>query len=329
MLSSRSRESYKMSILSVESPSSFVFCCRGVGFSLILLAAAFAFADETKNTQTPEKNAEEAAIRAMGDAFVDAFNRGDAKALAAQWTENGTLADERGVIFKGRKAIEKEYSSLFKAYPGVRIEIVVQSIEYPSSNVAIEDGFATAVTKKGAPPSASRYSAVHLKEDGKWLMASVRESSVPIASNYSKLQDLEWLLGTWEAQSGGTAVRSEIRWIANKSFLERKYTVKKNGIEDSSGVQIVGWDPQACQIKSWTFDSNGGHGTGIWSAAPEGWDIKSSGVLPDGTATSSQDVLIRIPGEEKVFGWRSTERKAGQIELPDSVEVSFEKIAEK
>ena len=72
-------------------------------------------------------------------------------------------------------------------------------------------------------------------------MTSVRESSVAVPSNYFRLQDLEWLLGTWEAKSADTVVRSEIRWIANKSFLERKYAVKKDGIEYSSGVQIIGW----------------------------------------------------------------------------------------
>lgn len=42
-----------------------------------------------------DKNSPEAAIRAAADALVQAFNRGDAKALAARWTANGSLTDER------------------------------------------------------------------------------------------------------------------------------------------------------------------------------------------------------------------------------------------
>ena len=157
-------------------------------------------------------------------------------------------------------------------------------------------------------------------------MASVRESSIAIPSNYAKLQELEWLVGDWECKNGDTAVRTEIRWIAGKSFLERSYSVKKNGIEFSSGNQIVGWDPQGRRVKSWSFDSAGGHGTGLWSATPEGWNIKSTGVLPDGTTVSALDCLIRVPGEGQVFGWRSTERKAGQVDLPDTEEAVFEKF---
>jgi len=42
-----------------------------------------------------------------------------------------------------------------------------------------------------------------------------------------------------------------VRWIANKSFLQREYTTRKDGIIASSGTQIIGWDPQAKQVRSW------------------------------------------------------------------------------
>jgi hypothetical protein len=53
-------------------------------------------------------NANEAHIRAGAQAFIKAFNAGDAKALAEMWTANGTIADEQGNVFKGRKAIEEQ-----------------------------------------------------------------------------------------------------------------------------------------------------------------------------------------------------------------------------
>lgn len=39
---------------------------------------------------------ETAAIRVNSQEFVVAFNRGDAKALAAHWTENGDVVDGAG-----------------------------------------------------------------------------------------------------------------------------------------------------------------------------------------------------------------------------------------
>ena len=172
----------------------------------VILAAIsqMAVADEAAQ---PSKD--EAAVRATADAFIKAFNRGDAKAVAALWTPNGTLADDRGEIFKGRETIENQYASFFKAQPGAKIEIAIQSIDFPTPGMAIEDGVATVVTKRGGPPTASRYTAVHVLQDGQWRMATVRESNVPIPSNYPRLEQFDWLIGKWEAKSEKTTIRTE------------------------------------------------------------------------------------------------------------------------
>jgi uncharacterized protein (TIGR02246 family) len=298
-------------------------CFTSLALAIALAANAFA-AEAEKSSRA----ADEAAIRASAKEFAAAFARGDAKAIAAMWTENGTLSDERGQIFKGRKAIEDEYAALFKAEPNATIEIAIQSIEFPAPNMAVEDGVARIVSKQGAHPVASRYTAVHAREDDKWRMATVRESAIELPSNYAALKPLEWLVGKWELKSGGTTIENKIHWVANRSFLEREYTVREEGVATSSGMQIIGWDPQAGQIHSWSFDSAGGHGQGLWTAAADGWRIESRGTLPDGTPTVSQDRLIRVPGEDDVFGWQSTERRAGDDRLPDLAEVVLDRVAE-
>jgi uncharacterized protein (TIGR02246 family) len=269
-----------------------------------------------------------AAIQASELVFVAAFDRGDAKAVAALWTVEGSLVDDQGQTFKGRKAIEEEYAAFFKANAGARIEVAIQSIETPTPDTAVEDGIARVISREGAAPVASRYTAFHVLHDGKWLMASVRETAIELPSNYPQLRDLSWLVGSWETKSEGKSVHTTIRWIADRSFLQREYTVRQNGVTMSSGTQIIGWDPQAEKIRSWSFDA-GGHGTGYWTAAAEGWSIESRGMLADGTPTSSRDLMIRIPDENDVFGWRSTERKAGGADLPDTDEVSLERIVQK
>lgn len=290
---------------------------------ITLLSSAAAIAQDPA-TQPAVENT----IRAGAADFTQAFDTGDAKKIAAQWTENGSLVDEAGQTFKGRKAIEDEYAKLFKEHAGARIEIKIQSVEVPSPGVAIEDGAATVFTKD-APPTSSRYTAVHIQQNGKWLMATVRESHVDAPSNYGRLQALEFLVGRWQAKSDDAQVDTDIHWIANKSFLIRNYTVRRAGAVASLGVQIIGFDPLAGRIRSWSFDSSGGYGVGQWTAAPDGWRIESTGVLADGTPTSSRDTLVRVAGEDNTFGWRSTNRTAGGAALPDTPEVVLDRAKEK
>ena len=296
--------------------------------SLVLLLCWCETGSAVAAEKSPDGKSKTAAIRATADAFAKAFDHGDAKAIAALWMENGTLADDEGRFFKGRKAIEDAYAAFFQQNAGLRMRIAVQSLDFPAPNMAIEDGIAS-VTTNESPRTASRYTAVHVLQDGKWLMASVRESPIDVPSNYSRLQQFAWLVGKWEAKSEDATVQNDIRWIANKSFLQRDYTVRQGGIITSSGMQIIGWEPQSGQIKSWSFDSSGGHGTGVWTPTPEGWHITSAGVLADGTTTSSQDFLIRIGGEDDVFGWRSFARRAGTSVLPDLPEAVMERLPEK
>jgi len=271
----------------------------------------------------------EAAIRATADAFVQAFDRGDAKAVAALWTTNGSVVDDRGQLFKGRKAIEDEYQAFFKAYPGAKMEVAIKSLDFPSPTTAVEDGTARVVVRGPSPPVASHYTVFHVQEGGKWLMAAVRETAIPLFSSSGRLEELGWLIGSWKTKSEGATVNTSFRWVANKSFIQREYRVQQSGTATSSGTQIIGWDPQAERIRSWSFDSSGGHGTSLWSTVPEGWLIESTGTLADGTPTSSRELLIRVAGEDNVFGWRSFDRRAGRAALPDLREVVLDRVSEK
>ena len=54
---------------------------------------------------------------------------------------------------------------------------------------------------------------------------------------------------------------------------------------------FIGWDPQSGQIKSWLFDSNGGHGEGLWTrTGDKEWVVKAQGVLRDGRPTSATQI---------------------------------------
>jgi uncharacterized protein (TIGR02246 family) len=299
-----------------------------LGLCLIDRAERPAFAAQGDDRPAAEKSVE-AAIRAAENVFVQAFNRGDAKAVAELWTPNGSLADDRGRLFKGRKAIEDEYARFFAEHRGVKIEVAIESIEQPAPGVAIEVGTARVVIQGVIVPTASRYTAIHVLADGQWRMASVCESSIELPSSYSRLQDLGWLVGRWEARNGDTTVLTTFRWTANQSYLQREYTVRKGGVTESSGLQIIGWDPQAGRIRSWSFDSTGGNGSALWTPVGNGWQMDSRGVLADGTPTSSLDALVRVAGENDVFGWRSINRRIAGRPLPDLREVVLERLPER
>jgi uncharacterized protein (TIGR02246 family) len=275
------------------------------------------------------KIAPDTAIRLTAKAFVEAFNRGDANALAAMFTTGASVADDEGEVLRGQTAIRDEYARLFKAYPGAKIHVAVKSVEFPTPEMAIEDGVSQVSAEHAGPPVISRYTACHVLINGKWLMASVREAKIAVASNHSRVESLAWLVGTWKAERDGMEVESKIHWFANKSFLEREYNVSDDGIVISSGRQIIGWDPKAGKIRSWSFDASGGYGTGLWTATADGWQIETTGVLADGTPTSSRDILIRVPGENNVLGWKSIGRSRGEVSLPDAPEVVLDRIVGK
>ena len=197
----------------------------------------------------PKEHHEASAIRAGEVAFVRAFNRGDAKAVAALWTPDGSLADDQGRLFKGRRAIEDEYAAFFKEHQGQRLK----SPSSPSNCLPRTRPWKTAwpgvMTKDGTPPVASRYTAVHVRQGGKWLMASVRESGIELPSNYDQLQDFEWLVGTWETKADDTAVHTTVRWLPGQEFPGARVSVLKGGVQESSGLQIIGWDAQAGKVR--------------------------------------------------------------------------------
>src|SRR5262249_27331935 len=146
---------------------------------------------------------EHAAIRAGSQAFAAAFNKKDAKALAALWTEAGDYVDDSGNRVVGRGAIEKAYASYFAENPRAQIRICIDSVRLLSDSTAIEDGRAFVDPPPVGAPGYGKYIAVHVKAGDTWLMSTVRDTRVETVSGYEKVADLEWLIGTWTAEEQG------------------------------------------------------------------------------------------------------------------------------
>jgi len=60
-----------------------------------------------------EISGDENSIINNAKAFVDAFDKGDAKAVAAFWAEDGDYVDLNGRHLQGRSAIENSFKEVF------------------------------------------------------------------------------------------------------------------------------------------------------------------------------------------------------------------------
>ena len=107
------------------------------------------------NTCRADQAEDEAAIRQSDEAYVTAYNKQDAKALAAMWSPEAVYVDpETGKKAVGRAEIEKEFAETFTAAKDAKLEIDVKAIKFLSPNVAVESG--TARTIRWARSGARR-----------------------------------------------------------------------------------------------------------------------------------------------------------------------------
>ncbi|NLX96404.1 MAG: SgcJ/EcaC family oxidoreductase [Rhodopirellula sp.] len=293
-------------------------------FGILLLAAQFSGAGAAQEGQhgrdkPAAQNPELEAIRRASAAFVDAFNRGDAKGVAALWTEDGEYIDEAGQIFKGRTPIEEEYARFFAEHPGAKIQIAVESLRLLSPNAAIEEGQAAVDAESAGAAGLSQYTAVHIKLDGKWLMAVVRDAGTGSGAAVRSAADLDWLIGTWVAEEHGVKTESVCRWVADEHFIERKYTTTQVDGTKTTGVQLIGWNPQGGHVQSWDFSPDGGHAVGVWVPVEGGWQARVQGTTGDGLSTTAVNRLMRL--DDNAYVWQSVQRCLGESVLPDTGEV--------
>jgi len=268
---------------------------------------------------------EESAIRQAAKEFVAAYDKGDAGAVAAHWTADGEYAIGQKTV-KGRDAIAKLYGEFLRANPGSKMDVKIASVRLLAPTVVLEEGTASVTNSANSPASASAYSAVHVKQGNKWLMASVRESEVPTVETDRDLSELDWLVGNWSAGKDKTTVALTCDWIVNKHFLRVEAAGKGSGSDMPSGMQIIGRDPMSGQIVSWFFSADGGHGFGSWEKAGSRWLIQTAGVTADGSPTSASNMLYRA--DKNVLSWQSINRRRGDTPLPDVKEVVIERVAD-
>jgi uncharacterized protein (TIGR02246 family) len=266
----------------------------------------------------PNAAAEKAALQKRAEEFVAAFNKGDADAVAAFWAPEGDYMDQAGETLKGRQTIAAAFRKQFEAVKGGKMRIHPTSLRFVKPDLAIEDGITEVVPSDGGPPTAARYTVVHVKVDGRWYLSSVRDAVATPSTNAQYLQPITWLLGDWvdEGQKG-EQVEVSYTWAENQNFLVSSFATTSKGAPIAGGTQWVGWDAANKSIVSWTFDSNGGHAQAIWSTdGPNKWTAKTVATLGDGQKLTATNTLTKVDADH--FTWRSTGRTLDGKSLPDT-----------
>ncbi len=238
-------------------------------------------------------------IRDMLTGYLRAFNRHDAAAAAAHWAptaENMNL--DSGEVTAGREAVQAVFTALFTTEPATTIDIDVASIRPVRNDVAVIDGVSRVAYADGEV-IGSRFSAVAVRHEGRWLFESVREAaSEKVAGTPQPLDELAWLVGCWENVGQGVIAGARCDWAPGGGFLVRCHSVQpidahaerpRAGDAAIPGLlpagaspsreltEIIGWDPEQQAFRSWIFSADGRFAEATWRRDSETWTIDVEG----------------------------------------------------
>ncbi len=264
--------------------------------------------------------AAESAVRKEIASYLAAFNAHDARLTASHWTLEGVYVSQPdSERVAGREAIERDLETLFAEDTERKLALSTESIEFISPGVALERGKATVTTQAGETV-ASSYRTIYLKQGDRWLIDRVTEEIVPeVKSNYEKLKGLEWIIGNWVDPVDGKKVKIECSWTRNKNYISRAYTISAETETESSGLQIIGWDPKQKEIRSWLFDSSGTFVFGTWHQQQDRWVVPSVATFADGTTGSFTSIFK--PLEDGNYTWQKVNQVIDGEILPNIDEV--------
>jgi uncharacterized protein (TIGR02246 family) len=265
------------------------------------------------------------AISKNAEAFIEAFHKGDARALAAFWTPDGEYADQTGKVLKGREAIEKAFQGLFAENKDLKLRIDSDSLHFVTPDVAIEKGTTSVFSPDGAPPSRAHFTVVHVRKDNQWYMDSVRDTPFVPPANYEHLRGLEWAIGDWMGNTdNGEVERLSFDWTENQNFIVSSFTTTAKNVSVGDATLWIGWDPESKKVRAWLFDSTGGFGEGSWSQEGNKWSLKMASVLQDGKKAAGTYVLSR---DGETLTLQAKDRSLDGKAIPDGKEVKMKRAS--
>ena len=236
-----------------------------------------------------------AEVRGMLLEYLRAFRSRDAAAVAACWSES---ADNRsldsGEETHGREQVEQVFQTLFAEDASAEIDLDIEEIRPLGGDVAVVDGISQLSFSTG-DATASRFSAIVMKKDGRWMLESVREAAteLPETSRGYAIRRVGEFAGRWEAVTGRQDVSTHAFWTAGGGFLVRSHTMQAE-TGDREITEIIGWDPVRQGIRSWSFTSDGGFAEGSWTLDDDHFDVLLDGTTAKGELVSGRLTITRL-----------------------------------
>src|SRR5262249_47892308 len=143
--------------------------------------------------------------------------------------------NQEGTTVRGREALEKAFAAFFAKTPEVKAEVHPESLRFFSGDSAMEEGSVTVRRGPTEPATKAHYSALFVREGGRWRLARLGESPGDKAS----IDDLGWLVGEWKSASGqGAEIRTTYAWAPNKKFIHVQFSIKEKSLA-LGGSQVI------------------------------------------------------------------------------------------
>lgn len=284
-----------------------------VGISVLLFSVAVLHAQEPiPKVKDSDKVYE--GIKNAVEAYANAYNAHDSKAIANLFVADAELVDTSGTVFQGQEVIREEYEAFFNAHPDATLTIHVESVRMVGPSVAIEEGRTASILAEGETPSLSRYIAIYSKADDAWRLVSVRDEKIEPEPG-QHLEKLDWLIGQWVEESEDSRMEINCYWDKSGSYLIRDFKISIEGLLATSGTERIGWDPLKRQIRSWLFDSAGGHIEAEWIPGDGNWTATAHGYRADGQPISATYTIT--PLRDDAYHMAASNRRAGDQSLSD------------
>jgi len=292
------------------------------GLAVAVLCVGFMTAQDKKD-KGPEREADKQAIEKLSKDFAQAYEKRDAAAVAANYTLEGEYIRNDGEPIRGRAEIEKGYAEFFKTLKGKpKLEIQLDGLRFTSADSAVVEVTLRLKNEEGELIATSWRNSLLVREGGQWKVAIVQEWDRDDALDVS-LNELEWLIGTWQASNKDREVTTAYEWDENKAFIRGKFTVKEAGKVVESGTQMIGKDNAAGAIHSWVFSSDGSFGDGLWTREGKKWTVDVSGTTPGGSELTATAIYIRI--DANTYTWQSVDQAVDGDPIPDTQPIKVTK----
>jgi uncharacterized protein (TIGR02246 family) len=295
--------------------------------ALVILSSGFATAQD-KTAKDPKREPDRLAIEKATQNMIEAFDKRDAAAIAANWTDEGVFVHNEGERIRGRAEIQNGYAEFFKTLPGKpKLEVQPDVLSFPSADMAVSETTLRLKNEEGDIMASGRQETVLVRESGKWKIAIVREWDRDAGLDLS-LKDLKWLIGTWRAASEDREVTITYEWDESQAFLRGRFTVKQSAKVIESGTQIIGKDNAKGMIRSWVFQADGGFGDELWTRDGSKWSVDTHGVRADGTVLTATNIYIRVDPE--TVTWQAVNQVLDGVPVADTppIKVTRQKTAE-